>query len=815
MRRSVRGEYRACNPTLTIVDIRSPTANMISGAFDSIESLEHMILCISSCGQLSVDLPRFRLSFHLVGNNLHSQSHPGFLVDSNRNIGTFIGLRSQLALKPANPMAGTSRRIIVPTGEYRINPNKGHVSVTINTGLMSRVPYQEYEVDTTLGTLVGDGSLLNRFIKIYLHAITSFTLPDPLTGITGTEMAITELRSPPCLSFQRLGQAEVDVLRKIHDLAPRRGWYPPHLHVMEEVVWSASPSPVAQHDDFALHTEAIITHANRLALFYGDAAFSDLSPQINAPLYHRASIRRSYTYIADLRLSMPLSDIPYTTTDRNKQSNPAHASASEVAGLSKMIMWSPSRFPTTPNLLDVLKAWDLVQDTADIDLSYSRKWHNPLESAIWLGIYRSCRGMKMSSLAFSLSAMAYTSPRWLPLIPTILAFAKEPSFIQLDAPRWRNPSPYQLSDGFKPVIADIISTIKRGACFEGSRFDNLIFTPEESNKSRQRRRQLACDTFSTNLDSQSRLFSNVMQQWPCENPSMPVSPPGSSWLFDAEDVMESIRHRFRSCYRNLRLLEHLQKVQSKLDALRIDSNPLVPASVYVMDHSFSPNTASHNARGVIPPLMLLSERQAPELPLRPRQISANITVLPPAPTSEQDVELKELVAFFQYSPTNGLHKRYGSDLEASRCVMLSQRRSILTETPSEQDLQTHLHECTLYFEHCLRAIRHQLLPIDGEEQMFAAELWPRLTIKALLGLLSHSARAALPSEWIESLVTLAYALLKLQRAQRLLNFSRVGDTISLEKELSNPVVENRQANYDWLLVQVCAMYCVRCPQVVD
>ena len=576
---------------------------------------------------------------------------------------------------------------------------------------------------------------------------------------------------------------------------------------MEEVAWGVSPSPVAQHDNFALHTEAIIQHANRLALFYGDIAFSDLSPQINAPLYHRASIRRSYTYIADLHhVSMPVSDIPYATTDRNKPSNPAHASASEVAGLSKMIMWSLNRFPTTSNLLDVLKAWNRVEDTDDIAMSYSLKWHNPLESAIWLGIYRSCRGMKLSSLVFSLSAMAYTSPRWLPLIPTILAFAKEPSFIQLDAPRWGNPLPYQLSDGFKPVIADIISTIKRGVRFEGSRFDNLTFTPEESKKSRRRREQSARTTFSTTLDSQSTSFSNnVMQQWPCENPSMPVSLRGSRWLFDAENVMESIRHNFSSCYRNLHLLEHLQKVQSQLDAIRIGSSALVPAPVYVMGPLCSPNITSYNARSVIPPLMLLSERQAPEFPPRPHQLSTNITALSPlpTPTSTQDVELKELVSSFRDSPTNNLHKRYGSDLEASRYAMLSQPRNILTKTPSEQDLQTHLHECSLDFEQCLCAIRHQLLPTDGEEQMFAAELWPRLTIKALLGLLRHSTRAALPSEWIESLITLAYTLLKLQRARRLLSFNRVRDTISLEKELSNPVVENRQANYDWLLVQVC------------
>jgi hypothetical protein len=817
MRRSVGGEYKACNPTSTIVDIRSLTANMISEAFDSIESLEHMILCTSSYGQLSVNLPRLRLSFHLVGNNLHSQSHPGFLVDSNRGVGTFIGLRSQLVLKPANPVAGAYRRILVPTGEYHMNSNGGHVSVTIDTGLASRVTYQEYEVDTTLRTLVGDGSLLNRLIKIYLHAITSFTLPDPLTGMTGTEMAIMELRSPTCLSFQRLGQPEVDILRKIHGLAPRRAWYPPHLCVMEEVVWSACPSPMAQHDDFALHTEAIIQHANRLELFYGDTAFSDPPPQIYAPLYRRASIRRSYTYIANLHhISTPLSDVPYTTTDRNKPSNSDYASESEVAGLSKMIVWSPSRFPTTPNLLGVLETWDLVQNAADIDMSYSHKWRNPPESAIWLGIYKSCRGMKLSSLAFSLSAMAYTSPRWLPLIPTILAFTKDPSFIQLDVPRWGNPSPYRLSDGFEPATADIISTIKRGACFEGSRFDNLIFTPEESEKSRRRRRQSARDTFFTTLNSQSRLFSdNVMQQWPCENPSMPASLLGSSWLFDAGGVMQSIRRKFCSCYRNLRLSEHLKKVQSQLDAVRINSNALVPASVYVVDPSFSANIRSHNGRYVIPPLMLLSERQAPELPPRPRQLSTDITVLPPAPTSTQDVELKELVASFQDAPTNSLHKRYGRDLEASRCAMLSQLRSIVKETPSEHALQTHLHECSFYFERCLRAIRYQLLPTDGEEQMFAAELWPRLTIKALLGMLSHSTRAALPSEWVESLFTLAYALLKLQRAQRLLSFNRVGDAISLEKELSNPVVEDGQTNCDWLLVQVCGMYRVKCPKPVD
>ena len=806
MRRSVK-EYRACNPTSTIVDIRSPTANMISRAFDSFESLEHMIPYISSCRQLSVDLPRLRLSFRLVGNSLHSQSHPGFVIDSSRSIGTFIGLRSQLVLKPANPAADASRRIIVPTGEYRINSNEGHVSVTIDTGLTKRVTYQEYEVDTTLGTLVGDGSLLNRFVKIYLHAITSFTLPDPLTSMTGTEMAIMELRSPTCLSFQRLKPPEVGILRKIHELAPRRAWYPPHLHVMEEVVWSASPPPMAQHDDFTLHTGAIIEHANRLALFYGDPAFSDLSPPINAPLYQRSSIRRSYTYIADLcHGSMPISDVPYTTADRNKTSNTDHASEAEVASLSRMIVWSPSRFPTTPNLLGVVKAWDLVHDTAYIDMSYSHKWHNPLESTIWLGIYRSARGMKLSSLAFSLSAMAYTSPRWLPLIPTILAFAKDPLFIWLDVPKWGNPSSYRLSDGSAPEIADIISTIEEGAHFEGSRFDNLIFTPGESKKSRKRQRQSARETFATTLHSQSRSFSNdIMRQWPCANPSMPTSSSGSRWLFDVKDVMESIRRKFCSCYRNLHLLEHLKQVQSQLDVVRVDSNALVPASVYVVDPSFSANIKNPNGRSVIP-LMLLSKRQAPKFPPRPRQISTNIAILPPVLTSTPDLELQELVAFFQDAPTNSLHKRYGSDLEASRCAMLSQLRSILKETPSEYDFQTHLHECSLYFEQCLCAIRHQLLPADGEEQMFAAELWPRLTVKALLGLLSHSTRATLPCEWAESLVTLAYALIKLQRAQRLLNFNRVGDAISLEKELGNPVVEGGQANYDWLLIQVCRMY---------
>jgi hypothetical protein len=55
-----------------------------------------------------------------------------------------------------------------------------------------------------IGRLMDNGSLHSKLFLAYLHALTSFCLPDPLLQRTGTELALSILRSAAVRSFDRL-----------------------------------------------------------------------------------------------------------------------------------------------------------------------------------------------------------------------------------------------------------------------------------------------------------------------------------------------------------------------------------------------------------------------------------------------------------------------------------------------------------------------------------------------------------------------------------------------------------------------------------
>ncbi|KAF9512305.1 hypothetical protein BS47DRAFT_1465637 [Hydnum rufescens UP504] len=216
------------------------------------------------------------------------------VVDEDQSSGTMFGLHSQLVLRSDTQLA-RSRRVIIPQGEVNFSSSGNHVSVTINTAHLTRVLYHDYEIDTNLGRLVGNGTMMSHYFRAYLHAVTGHCLPDPLTSITGTEEALNILRSASCLSFQRLDTAEVEVLREISALTPVRTWYPPHCRVMQEVKWSEL-APSAQHDGFRTVVQSIIDHAERLQMFYHSRDNVAIECPSDAGLLARAARRSAFLY---------------------------------------------------------------------------------------------------------------------------------------------------------------------------------------------------------------------------------------------------------------------------------------------------------------------------------------------------------------------------------------------------------------------------------------------------------------------------------------------------------------------------------------
>lgn len=197
---------------------------------------------------LRIEIPTLQLGFslHEKTSDLQSREYRHVSVDQNQNLGTLIGFSNKLMLKS---QSGNRRLAMILEGDVTLVRQKGHVSAQVVQHSKSKV--HTVEVDEALHRFKDSSGIDCKLYLAYLHAITSFCLPDPLTLRTGTEEALTILKSKAVESFDQLSQANVDLLAKIASLSPRRCYYPSHERVMQQVHWSSDLSVLSQHGHYS------------------------------------------------------------------------------------------------------------------------------------------------------------------------------------------------------------------------------------------------------------------------------------------------------------------------------------------------------------------------------------------------------------------------------------------------------------------------------------------------------------------------------------------------------------------------------------
>lgn len=286
-----------------LLDIRSATVASVYSHLNKLDDLRYLAVTYSSDGKVTVELPRYKLSFFINDESqLESKNLRSMVVDHNQCIGTMFGLSRRLVLKPAGSKEiltceRRARCIIIPRGIVKFNCSGDHVIVEIDIGSEHQVQYFKYRIDSDLGYLAGPGDLTSTLYKIYLHAVTSHCLPDPLTSRTGVEEALRELGSASCTSFRALGADEIDLLSEIHAITPKRKYYPSHLRAMQTVKW-AMLSPFTQHYCFSQLSRSIIHHSEALRIFYADQSPlpKEFSNPLNDHLCRRAALRQTLMY---------------------------------------------------------------------------------------------------------------------------------------------------------------------------------------------------------------------------------------------------------------------------------------------------------------------------------------------------------------------------------------------------------------------------------------------------------------------------------------------------------------------------------------
>ena len=792
----------------TLVDIRSPTWDMISKRMCPLEDARYIMVTTSgSISSLKVDLPRYGLEFFIdEDGELQSRNMRNMVVDTIQSTGVMVGLINQLVMRPKSRIADEHpRTVIIPDGPISYSANGHHVRVTIASE-NTRVTYHLYRVDADLHCLTGNVGLTSKLYQVLLHAVTSGCLPDPLTGRTGTEEALHLLHSAACRSFMKLRSRDADLLHQISLLSSKRVWYPAHLQKMQTVSWS-SLAALAQHHAFHPAAKSIMDYGVKLSTFAEGSPnlqnTFDLPP-FTDHLLERASIRASAVYPD--QFSLPLlggnTDVIYASRDISDQ-----LAEERAFHTAFMVHQWPSRLPVQRNLLSLLTQQGDVEGVGEqalISLQYSTYWLQPTFPEVFISAYdlfRNATKKQAFRLVFTLASTAYSSLHNHALVPTLLAFATVPEICSLGRPP--NFTSYDLSDGFTPSdvrLGNIISSCTID--YESSQERHLAAELGEDEKALGRRRY---STFADKCCSERQvILSTVCAAWPCEDP--PTLNTLQASCYSLNELSRKLCTVFRSCWANRCLKQYLDVLQVILNRFYTPNLPSKLPSRYEL-HSYLDNvtspTSSVDAQYLFngDPPVVCTFRTPQVLPNTNREGVVS-------PDSRVTARLQNLINNFRDRGSNKFLRNYANDLDRSRLIFCEEKLAAppdLTAYTTEVLLEHHsLH--SRRFQYSLTTIINALSPASvAEKALYNAGLWPRVTPNFLFSRVASVSGNTLGKAWRTPLICLSQILLQFQRSRRLLVFAAKKNWVEFFKELENEECEGFDPELypDWLLIQVC------------
>ncbi|GLA78843.1 hypothetical protein AtubIFM55763_000735 [Aspergillus tubingensis] len=256
---------------MSLISMGSETARALCDVFQPIEKASKLHYKLHhESGMLEIEIPRLRLSFNLRSGqpSIESRQYRGMVVDPDQSVGTLISLRNKLVLLHRKTH---NRRVLIPEGQITWEQDGTHVTVKVD-----------------------NGTLQSKLVLCYLHAVTSFCIPDPLTKHTGTEQSLSILRSASIRSFNQLQPDSISILEKLAHLTPQRRYYPANERVMQSVQWDPILGCLAQHNKFHGQVAAILGQHHRMRMFNAASPGTEPSlPALNADLLQRDRIRSS------------------------------------------------------------------------------------------------------------------------------------------------------------------------------------------------------------------------------------------------------------------------------------------------------------------------------------------------------------------------------------------------------------------------------------------------------------------------------------------------------------------------------------------
>ena len=791
-----RLRYRSKSPphlfkdNTRLIDVRSSTFGKTMDVFRALDTWENTHVTFSLVG-LQVYFPRFDLHFFLNSENYFQCHELHRIVDPDQSLGTMIGLKNRLVLCGIDQLARKhDRLLIIPQGKVDTSKSGHHVLVT-TTSSNHKIRLFRYQIDGVLRRLQGSGDTTSILYKAYLHAVTSYALPDPFTGCTGTEEALACLRSQSMSLIKPADEQIILLLKWIAELTPVRELYPKHLRKMQQVTWNSQLSMIAQHDDFIVLAQQILASGDRFLVFYPSSEGApNLYANSDKDLLERAKARnlsfRNCT--SDSNVPTNRGDVPYRGRDRESTGERA-ARTFSVASLVRK--W-PQRCKVSQRLLQELQSLETIHGFGTrfesskplfelLDLSFTNSW---------VSLLKLCRCSSQQEdkfrLLFLFSVIAYgrkvTNPVWL---TTLLAFAFSRELRAIgDPPAY--PS-FTLTHGITFVTSNVHTIIERHMKeFKLSR-DHMI----ESDWLAEKRR------YREDKEKQSNsVLDHYNRQWPCSTPQAPSA--ASVNLLNIQSAGREINSLFAHWTRNGELQNYISRAQLMLDRMYEGS---LTQRYKADDWQGWQAHPRQDYAPSLPTLLMLMSAAPPPLPQK-REVK---TIQSTSHASMFNPKLHSLIKSLGAECKNSsIRKQYSDELVASLDAYSKHKERLVPEVMpcSLEDLLLDRMECEKHMLDMFEAICDSLRPKDRISLIVnAGALWPRLTVRSLT---SHLLDLSKVPTWKSHLLALGEAITISQRARRLVLAGAKEDIPNVCAELNNVGRVGWDPNQwpEWLVIEI-------------
>lgn len=797
-------QYILSHEYSSLIDVRSATANAVARVLSPLERATHIHVSLNhETGYLNVNLPRLKLDFFLQPGSLQLESKQfrGMAVDEDQSLGAFTGLSSKLVLRNTN---ASTRGVIVPHGDVSSKRRNQHVSVQVNIlSAQQHVSHHFYQVDTGLGRLVDNGSLKSRLYKYYLHAMTTNCLVDKLTGKTGTEEALSGLKSASTQSFLRLESEEIDLLKLIAKLTPRRECYPSNLQVMQKISWNEGLPILAQHCEFARVVRSTIELAEIIHLFQDNpAALGASDIRINEHLLERAAIREAAFRVHGFGAEGHRRDLDsiYVSQDRFSTGT-REIDTYSIA--KKVDEWSVNLKICT-KLLGDTESWhgDIfgIQRNGCLPLGYDISWLGEPSTVLpgtWCELQstlsRSVEERDKYRILFLLCTMTYSQNWKQELVETLLAFATIPELRAIQPPSYTK---FQLELGYSPGRSRLISIVDEYCrpfkdCPEAR-------LPRHQGESYQEFADRHQEDFESEQSERVKTFvDGLINQWPHPRIGIPSGTDCNAYI-KVDQAFAASRKLFQMWYCNYKFREYIAQIQAIL-------NGLVPHTGSILEYSFSDPPENYRPKQGYVSFKHITKGQAPMIPLDCSE-DFHVWVSQRREEGTDRNNVMALLTKLTSDSSSGYERQYANDLFASLGSLRSGESFDLNKTLDQIRV-----ELELYLGRC----RHVVLSADQQIQnhfrqrssiaqrvAFEATMWPRLSPTSLLRHLSRDKIAALNENWRRALLGYGIGISAFQRAERLLGC--IEKTPDLIIELQNPGHRSwdPMEHPDWVLLEV-------------